>query len=176
MAISYDALPSSRPSSTLPKGFYKATILNAEMKLSKTTNKEYLSLTYDLRDANGNGGKLYDMQFDSEKEFLRYKLQRFLTALNLNLQGSFELKDLCKLVKGKQFIVDVTVEEPKDGNPARNVINSFEHDIYYNISEWAALTGATTEEPLPFVNARDAIDAITDDALTPVSANNTETY
>ena len=142
MAISYDALPSTRPSNTLPKGYYKATILNAEMKTSKTTHNDYLSLTYDLRDANGNGGKLYDMQFDSEKEFLRYKLGRFLTALNLNLQGSFELKDLCKLVKGKQLIVDVTIEDAKDGNPERNVINSFEHEIYYNISEWASLTGA----------------------------------
>lgn len=175
MAISYDALPSTRPSNTLPKGYYKATILNAEMKTSKTTHNDYLSLTYDLRDANGNGGKLYDMQFDSEKEFLRYKLGRFLTALNLNLQGSFELKDLCKLVKGKQLIVDVTVEDAKDGNPERNVINSFEHEIYYNISEWASLTGAAeAKAETPVINARDAIDAVVED--TPVAASATEEY
>lgn len=175
MAISYDALPSTRPSNTLPKGYYKATILNAEMKTSKTTHNDYLSLTYDLRDANGNGGKLYDMQFDSEKEFLRYKLGRFLTALNLNLQGSFELKDLCKLVKGKQFIVDITIEEAKDGNPERNVINSFEHEIYYNISEWASLTGAAeAKAETPVINARDAIDAVVED--TPVAASATEEY
>lgn len=175
MAISYDALPSTRPSNTLPKGYYKATILNAEMKTSKTTHNDYLSLTYDLRDANGNGGKLYDMQFDSEKEFLRYKLGRFLTALNLNLQGSFELKDLCKLVKGKQLIVDVTIEEAKDGNPERNVINSFEHEIYYNISEWASLTGAAeAKAETPVINARDAIDAVVED--TPVAASAAEEY
>ena len=175
MAISYDALPSTRPSNTLPKGYYKATILNAEMKTSKTTHNDYLSLTYDLRDANGNGGKLYDMQFDSEKEFLRYKLGRFLTALNLNLQGSFELKDLCKLVKGKQFIVDITIEEAKDGNPERNVINSFEHEIYYNISEWASLTGAAeAKAETPVINARDAIDAVVED--TPVATSATEEY
>lgn len=175
MAISYDALPSTRPSNTLPKGYYKATILNAEMKTSKTTHNDYLSLTYDLHDANGNGGKLYDMQFDSEKEFLRYKLGRFLTALNLNLQGSFELKDLCKLVKGKQLIVDVTVEDAKDGNPERNVINSFEHEIYYNISEWASLTGAAeVKAETPVINARDAIDAVVED--TPVAASATEEY
>lgn len=175
MAISYDALPSTRPSNTLPKGYYKATILNAEMKTSKTTHNDYLSLTYDLRDANGNGGKLYDMQFDSEKEFLRYKLGRFLTALNLNLQGSFELKDLCKLVKGKQLIVDVTIEDAKDGNPERNVINSFEHEIYYNISEWASLTGAAeAKAETPVINARDAIDAVVED--TPVAASATEEY
>lgn len=175
MAISYNALPSTRPSNTLPKGYYKATILNAEMKTSKTTHNDYLSLTYDLRDANGNGGKLYDMQFDSEKEFLRYKLGRFLTALNLNLQGSFELKDLCKLVKGKQLIVDVTIEDAKDGNPERNVINSFEHEIYYNISEWASLTGAAeAKAKTPVINARDAIDAVIEN--TPVAASATEEY
>jgi hypothetical protein len=175
MAISYDALPSTRPSNTLPKGFYKATILNAEMKTSKTTHNDYLSLTYDLRDANGNGGKLYDMQFDSEKEFLRYKLGRFLTALNLNLQGSFELKDLCKLVKGKQLIVDITIEEAKDGNPERNVINSFEHEIYYNISEWASLTGAADNQSnAPVINARDAIDAVVEDA--PLTTRAAEEY
>lgn len=176
MAISYDALPSTRPSNAMPKGFYKATILNAEMKISKTTNNPYLSLTYDVRDAQGNGGKLYDMQFDSEKEFLRYKLGRFLTALNLNLQGSFELKDLCKLVKGKQLIVDVAIEEAKDGNPERNVINSFEHDIYYNISEWASLTGAAEPQTnAPVINARDAIDAVVDNEPTPAS-NTAEEY
>ena len=175
MAISYDALPSTRPSNILPKGYYKASILNAEMKTSKTTHNDYLSLTYDLRDANGNGGKLYDMQFDSEKEFLRYKLGRFLTALNLNLQGSFELKDLCKLVKGKQLIVDVTIEDAKDGNPERNVINSFEHEIYYNISEWASLTGAAeAKAETPVINARDAIDAVVED--TSVAASATEEY
>jgi hypothetical protein len=115
------------------------------------------------------------MQFDSEKEFLRYKLGRFLTALNLNLQGSFELKDLCKLVKGKQLIVDITIEEAKDGNPERNVINSFEHEIYYNISEWASLTGATeTQSNAPAINARDAIDAVVED--TPLTTRAAEEY
>lgn len=150
MAINYDSLPSVKPESTVPAGFYKATIIKAEMRKSKNTGAEYLSLQYDLNNGTQNVGKLFDMQFDSEKEFLRYKLQRFLTALRLDLRGTFELKDLCKLVNNKQLIVDVTIEEAKDGNPARNAINSFEHEIYYPINDWAALTGhgaVATNEP-----------------------------
>ena len=105
MAINYDALPSSKPQSTLAPGYYMATIVKAEMKKSTNTGADYLSLQYDLNNGAGVTGKLFDIQMESEKEFLRYKLQRFLTALNLNLSGSFELRDLCKLVNGKKFIV-----------------------------------------------------------------------
>lgn len=170
MAINYDALPSTKPASTIPAGFYKATIVKAEMRTSKNTGNSYLSIQYDLNNGAGVTGKLFDMQFDSEKEFLRYKLQRFLTALQLNLQGSFELKDLCKLVNNKQLVVDITIEDAKDGNPARNVINSFDHEIYYPISEWASLVGgvaaaettavANTAAP---ISASDALDAVVDD-------------
>ena len=165
MSINYDSLPSTKPDSTVPAGFYKATIIKAEMRVSKNSGQNYLSVQYDLNDGKQNVGKLYDMQFDSEKEFLRYKLQRFLTALRLDLRGTFELKDLCKLINNKQLVVDVTVEPAKDGNPARNAINSFDHEIYYPISEWAALTGivATTEPnnamPTP-IAASDAADAL----------------
>jgi len=111
------------------------------------------------------------MQFDSEKEFLRYKLQRFLTALRLDLKGTFELKDLCKLINNKQLIVDVAIEDAKDGNPERNTINSFDHEIYYPINEWVALVGATSEPndavPTPSdadapIEAEDALDAVLD--------------
>lgn len=152
MAINYDALPSVKPSATVPAGFYKATITAAEMRTSKNTGNTYLALTYDLNNGKENVGKLFDMQFDSEKEFLRYKLQRFITALRLNLTGLFELKDLCKLVKGKQLIVDVTIEPAANGNPERNSVNSFEHELYYPVSEWASLTGAAADE----VSASDA--------------------
>lgn len=167
MAINYDSLPSTKPQSNVPKGFYKATIVKAEMKTSKNTGAQYLSIQSDITDDAGHTGKLFDMLFDSEKEFLRYKLQRFLTALNLDLRGSFELKDLCKLINGKKYIVDVTIEEAKDGNPARNTVNSFENEIYYPISNWAALVPTasipTTEEaPTAAISASDALDAVVD--------------
>ena len=114
---------------------------------------------------------------ESEKEFLRYKLQRFLTALNLNLSGTFELKDLCKLVNGKKFIVDVTVEDNAQYGK-RNTVNSFEHEIYYPINEWASLTSSTAvptgldaveddvpapaDADAPTINAADALDSTED--------------
>lgn len=161
MAINYDALPSSKPQSVLPSGYYMATIIKAEMKRSKS-GSDYLNLQYDLNNGKGVTGKLFDMQFDSEKEFLRYKLQRFLTALNLTLSGTFELKDLCKLVNGKKFIVDVSVEDNEQYGK-RNTVNSFEHEIYYPINEWASLTAATA--PV------DLLDAVEDDIPAPTDAD-----
>ena len=168
MAINFNELPSTKPVTVLPKGFYMATILKAEMKISKTGNP-YLSLQYDLNDGAGKTGKLFDLQMESEKEFLRYKLQRFINALQLNLAGSFEMKDLCKLVTGKKLIVDVTSEDSDRGE--QNTINSFEHEIYYPISEWASLKAGTnldtivddvhtpTDADAPAINAADADDA-----------------
>lgn len=166
MAINYDSLPSVKPQNTVPAGFYQATIIKAEMRKSKNTGNDYLSIQYDLNNGAGITGKLYDILMESEKEFLRYKLQRFLTALQLNLVGTFELKDLCKLVNGKKLIVDITVEDSDRGK--QNVINSFEHEIYYPINEWASLTAETSGNILDAVednapntapiNAADALD------------------
>lgn len=169
MAINFNELPSTKPVTVLPKGFYMATILKAEMKISKTGNP-YLNLQYDLNDGAGKTGKLFDLQMESEKEFLRYKLQRFINALQLNLAGSFEMKDICKLVTGKKLIVDVTSEDSDRGE--QNTINSFEHEIYYPISEWASLKAGTsldniidddvpapTDADVPVINAADADDA-----------------
>jgi hypothetical protein len=125
-----------------------------------------------LNNGAGVTGKLFDLQMESEKEFLRYKLQRFLTALNLNLSGTFEMKDLCKLVNGKKLIVDVTVEDNAQYGK-RNTVNSFEHEIYYNINEWASLNAAPmdpfdaveddvpapSDNDAPSINAADALDS-----------------
>ena len=88
MSINFNSLPTQKPTSTIPAGFYKATISKAEMRVSKNTGNEYLSLQYDLTDDKGHAAKLYDMQFDSEKELLRYKLARFLQATGLTLEDT----------------------------------------------------------------------------------------
>ena len=80
------------------------------------------------------------------------------------------MKDLCKLVTGKKLIVDVTSEDSDRGE--QNTINSFEHEIYYPISEWASLKAGTnldtiidddvpapTDADAPAINAADADDA-----------------
>jgi len=165
MAINFNELPTTRTSLVLPKGFYKATIINAEMKISKNTGNDYLSLTCDLIGTNGETGKYYDMLMESDKELIRYKLSRFIQALHLNLNGTFELRDLCKLIKGKKFVVDLTIDDKAE--KPRNTVNVFEHELYYAINEWASLSGAPesavttptpTDEDAP-IAAADAEDS-----------------
>ena len=156
MAINFDSLPTSKPvGSLLPTGFAKATITKAEMKTPKTPGKDYLALTMDCVCADGTTGKLWDNLFDSDKSLTQYKLMRFITALKLNLVGDFELKDLCKIVTGKQLVVDIGVDEKSDR--PRNTIEVFKNDIYYPINEWAALTGAEQAQAAE-ISADDADD------------------
>ena len=128
MAINFDSLPTSKPvGSLLPSGFAKATIAKAEMKAPKNPGKDYLNLTLDCVCANGTTGKLWDILVDSDKSLAQYKLMRFITALKLNLVGDFELKDLCKIIVGKQLVVDIGVDEI--GDRPRNVVEVFKHDL-----------------------------------------------
>lgn len=167
MAINYDELPQERPTGgLLEAGKYKADILKAEMKKG-STGSDYMALTYDLTGVEGEKGKLWDNFFDSDKELPRYKLQRLITALNLNLTGSFELKDLCKIVAGKQLIVDVGVDEKNERGP-RNTVDVFKDEIYYPISEWASLTG-------DFIVVS-ASDAEPDDAVATPVTNTVDEY
>ena len=155
MAINFDSLPTTKPAgSMLPVGFAKATITKAEMKTPKNPGKDYLALTLDCVCADGTTGKLWDNLFDSDKSLSQYKLMRFITALRLNLIGDFELKDLCKVVTGKQLVVDIGIDEK--GDRPRNTVEVFKNDIYYPINEWAALTGA--DQAQPEIAASDADD------------------
>lgn len=157
MAINFDSLPISKPvGSLLPSGFAKATITKAEMKAPKNPGKDYLNLTLDCVCANGTKGKLWDILVDSDKSLAQYKLMRFITALKLNLVGDFELKDLCKIIVGKQLVVDIGIDEK--GDRPRNVVEVFKNDIYYPINDWAALTGTGQAEPQPEISATDADD------------------
>lgn len=174
--INFDALPQGKPvGSLLDTGFYKATITKAEMKARPKGGSDYLALTYDCINAAGKKGKIWDNFFDIDKELPRYKIARLITALAIPLTGNFELKDLCKVVTNKQLVVDVGVDE-KAERP-RNQVEVFKNEIYYPISEWAALAGgavaaaAINSGDVPFtvgedtpatVNARDSIDAVTD--------------
>ena len=167
MAINYDELPQERPTGgLLEAGKYKADILKAEMKRSQA-GAEYMALTFDLTGSEGEKGKLWDTFFDSDKELPRYKLQRLITALNLNLTGLFELKDLCKIVAGKQIIVDVGVDEKNERGP-RNTVDVFKGEIYYPISEWASLTGDFITVSAP--------DAEPDDSVATPVANEADEY
>lgn len=155
MAINFDALPNSAPLNMPPKGTYYATIDKAEMKAPKDPAKpKYLNMQLALKTQEGkNAGKIFDMLFDSNHEVVRYKLRRFIEALELPIAGAFELSDLCKIVTGKQFIVDITKDEK--ANPPKAVVDVFTNQIYYPLSEASAIFG----DSAVVINAPDAADA-----------------
>lgn len=152
MAIRFDQLPSERPAGfALPdKGQYKAKIEKAEMKQPQDAKKPmYLNLTLALTDADGNAkGKVFDIISESESDYVRYKLKRFIMALGVPLTGSIELKDLSKIAQGKDMLVDITIDEKQD--PARAVVDIFSNEIFYPLD---APTASTT------IDASDAADA-----------------
>ena len=146
MAINFDSLPINKPTNLPDPGPYYATIIEAEMKKGHDITKpQYLNLTLSLKDSSGrNCGKMYDILSESDKELVQYKLARFLTSLNLMNLGTFELVDLVKIIKNKQLIVDVKIEEAKDGRPAKPVVDVFSGSIYYPMSAATEIFGATT--------------------------------
>lgn len=164
MAINFNALPTDKPNAIIPAGTYYATIEKAEMKPPKPKNgvqgPDYLNLTLGIKDKNGKSmGKIFDMLSESDHELVRYKVQRFITALEIPIVGNFELKDLCKIVQGKQFIVDSAIQPGKDGYPDKAVVDIFTNEIYYPMAKASEIFGAT-EGGDSVINAADAADAV----------------
>jgi hypothetical protein len=147
--INFDGLPMNKPVNLPASGTYYATIETAEMKQpADPTKPQYLNICMSLKDQYGTScGKIYDILSESEKDLVKYKLARFLIALNLTNLGNFELVDLIKVIKNKQLIVDVKQEEAKDGYPAKAVVDVFSGSIYYPMSEAGAIFGVVTPAP-----------------------------
>lgn len=164
MAINFNALPNEKPNALPNPGTYFATIEKAEMKQPSDSSKpEYLNLTLALQTKDGkSAGKIFDMLSESDKDLIRYKLARFILALEIPITGAFELKDLTKIVTGKKLIVDVAVDDPKKKNPdspyqAKAVVDVFTNMIYYPLAEASTIFGI--QAPTGEINAPDAHDA-----------------
>lgn len=129
--INFNSLPTERPNSMIPEGRYIAVVEAAEMKAAKDPQKPaYLSVRLGILDENNNRlGNVFDIFTESEASLQRYKLQRFLTALQLNLT-SFELSDLTKIVVGKKLEADIKTEVQAGYSP-RNVVDATTNEIYY---------------------------------------------
>lgn len=124
--INMNSLPTEKPSmgAVIPKGQYLAKIVKAEMKQPKEEEKPmYFSAECDITDiASGHSmGKFWVNLFESEAPLCRYQLSRFIQALNLPIQGEFELKDLTKMVAGKELKIDIQPEDKPD--PQRSVVD-----------------------------------------------------
>lgn len=164
MSISFDDLPTSRPTQVIPKGTYYATIESAEMKQPKDITKPlYLNMLLSLRTPEGKAvGRVYDVLAESDKELVKFKLARFITALGLNtvLTGSFELSDLCKIIKNKELLVDIIPEKQDGKETGRTVVDALSGGIYYPVSE-ASEIFKTTPTTVNLINASDAADSNT---------------
>lgn len=162
MAINFNELPNTKPNALLTKGRYRLKILKAEMTKSKTAGRpDYLNVTYQVYDDKGAElTKLYDMITEPDKDVTRFKVQRFVRALGVQL-ASFELKDLTKFAAGKEFYGDVTTQAGTNGYQDKNVIDVFAGDIFYIKEDLPALDdyipGEGGDEPV--FDAPDADDA-----------------
>jgi hypothetical protein len=150
--INFNELPNSKPAgfTTIPKGRYLGTIEKAEMRVGKDTSKPpYLSIQWGLAKDGKPMGKFFDLITEpGDAEIPRYKLKRFIQALELPITGNFTLADLAKMVPNKSAFIDITVDEKSD--PARNQVDVFTGEIYYSIND----ANATVDE----VDAEDAAD------------------
>lgn len=136
--MNFGNLPTSKFSGnfkTADPGVYFAKIAKAEVKKSKNTGNEYLSVRFTLEDKDGKKcGSMFDMFFDSDKSFLMYKLRRFLEACEIPCTGEMSLKDLGVLVEGKSLVVWTTTDEFNE--QTRVVPNLRDAEGYYPESEF----------------------------------------
>lgn len=164
--ISFDQLPTTNPGGgTIAADVYRATVDKAEMRTPKDPSKpDYLALTLKLTNKAGtSSGTIFDNIIESDKPALRYKLGRFVRACGIPLEGAMELKDLAKLVLGKNIVVDVKVGKDQNGND-RAEVDLFGREVYYLPSEFDMVYSLVHPEEAPatqdtsFMNIPDGAD------------------
>lgn len=152
--INFNELPNTKPAgfTTIEKGRYLGTIEKAEMKQGKDTSRPpYLNITWNLSKEGEPIGKFFDLITEpGDSDIPRYKLKRFITALELPITGAFTLADLAKMVPGKSAFIDITVDDKSE--PARNQVDVFTGEIYYSVNDLGV------EESTDEISATDAAD------------------
>lgn len=139
--INFDSLPTENPFALPAPGLYKAHILEAVMKQGSDTAKPpYLNVKYALSDAQGvSAGTLFDIISESDSSVVQFKVGRFIRACGLPLTGAMELKDIGKLVVGRDLALDVKITPaPKDSKyNDKAEVDLFSRAAYYLPSEFA---------------------------------------
>jgi hypothetical protein len=148
MALNFNDLPNEKPAGgnfpIIEDKYCIATIKSAEAGVStgaNTSGQPVLKIQFDCVSFDGlTQIKIWDNFYESEKPLLRYKLRQFIIALGLHLAGTFELKDIAKIVVNKKLIIAIKTEQ-NGSYPARNVVDAFDDSIFYPMSELANLKG-----------------------------------
>lgn len=167
--ISFDSLPTKPARQNIAEGFYYAKIENAEMRQPQDPTKpEYLNLMFSLSNAQHQAaGKIYDRITESDNQYQQYKLRRFIDALGLadtlKSAGNFELKDLCKIIKNKELIVELVQEKDRQTKEptGQTVVNVFGDYIYASLAEAKEIFAEESLTQLTIIDEDDAADAST---------------
>lgn len=158
--MNFDRLPNDKPAGfVVPEGTYKGVISDAQIRQPKDTAKPmYLNFKLDLFNykTNEKVGTIFDGLYESEASLLLYKLKRFMIATDIKLT-EFNLSDLAKLINGKEVLVDVKTEH-QEGRQDRSVVDVTKNQIYYPLSEAAAVFGDDAAASEDIINASDSID------------------
>lgn len=138
MAINFNELPTNKPGnngSLIAAGNYIAEIKKAEMKQGKDETKPpYLNMMMEITDpaSQAKVGNIFCILTESDRDFPRYMLMRFITALKLPITGAFELKDLTKMIVNKKLRVDICPEETDNGeSPQRSIVDIKSGELFY---------------------------------------------
>ena len=76
-------------------------------------------------------GDVFINLFESTAPLVLYQISRFIKALNLPITGDFELKDLSKMVVGKELEVDLMPEEPQPGKTPQRTVLDISAECFY---------------------------------------------
>jgi len=146
MAINFNALPDNASANLLVEGKHLVKIVKAEMKTS-TKGNELLNLQLDVFNDKGNKiGTIFDMLMDSDKPLLQYKLKRFIIGFQIPITGTFELKDLCKIVVGKEAYAELTIQHD-ERYPDKTQVDATKNEIYYPLKAVDTMEQALADLP-----------------------------
>jgi hypothetical protein len=118
----YEVLTEDQAMNLLPKGKYEGFIIEIEVKPGrKDPNKQYVIVTVDVYDPEGNGIPHQVIQGCYFKHMLRH-LCIACSCLDKYESKTLSLEDLIN----KTVVVSLDVQEAQNGYLAKNVINDFE--------------------------------------------------
>lgn len=162
--IHFNELPDTGSMNTLIEGKHKVRIENAEMKQPKDINKPpYLNITLQVIDDSGNSiGKIWDILSESDKPLVMFKLKRFIIGFGIPITGDFELKDLCKVVKGKEAYAELKIQT-SDAYPDKTVVDATKDDIYYPIDAVEAVKEDLPNIKIADTSTIDTVEAVEED-------------
>lgn len=144
MAINFDALPDKKGTSSISNfdgGLYNVIVEAADMKTSKKSGNPYLNVRLGVFSDEGTRiTGVFDIFVDSEQPLMQYKLRRFLEACQIDLQGTFELKDLPKIIVNKKLQAYLKVQSDEQYGD-KVVVDIAPDEIYVPLDEEAAIPG-----------------------------------